>query len=194
MLRLFPLKVRLAVALVPIIGIAAVAPVTSIASCVPPQLRPFADEPGTVVFAGTVRKTNALQVALDVQVWWGVDPRPAVAVQRPAIDPTVISSTDWDPKPGEQWVVLARQHAGALHTGVCEQMPATAVSVGEVESSLGPGVVPSATEPATGGATADPGLPGWAPFVGVGLLAGLAVAAVVALNRRRRDVGAVDAR
>jgi hypothetical protein len=194
MLRRFPLKLRLTIAVASIIGYGAAAPVTSIASCVPPPLRPFPDEPGAIVVAGTVRETNPQQVALDVQLWWGADPQPSVAIQRPATDPTVISSTDWDPKPGEQWVVLARRDGNVLRTSVCDQMPATAVSVGEVESSLGPGVVPAAADPTSGGATPDPGLPGWVPFLGGGLLAALAVVAVVALNRRRRASGGVDPR
>lgn len=194
MQRFLPMKLRFGVAVAAIIGLALSVPATSLASCVPPQLKPFAQEPGSVVVAGTVVQVGPQQVAIDVQLWWGADPRGAVVIQRPATDPTVISSTDWDPKPGEQWVVLARRDGPALRTSVCDQMLATAASVGEVESSLGAGAVPAASDQTTGGATAEPGLPGWVPILGGGVLAGLVAAAVSTLNRRRRSAGPVDSR
>ncbi len=193
MQRSVAIKVRLFVAVLSIAGLVLAAPAPSLASCVPPQLRPFADEPGSIVVAGTVLQTNPTQVAIDVQLWWGADPQPTVVIERPVTDPTVISSTDWAPQAGEQWVVLARRDRGALRTSVCDQMPATAASVGEVESSLGAGVVPPSTEPTTGGASPEPGVPGWMPIVTGVVLVGLAVVAVVALNRRRGGPEAADA-
>jgi len=192
--RHIPVKLRLTFAFLSVFGLSVAAPAASLASCLPPQFRPFADEPGTVVVAGTVLQTAPQQVAIDVQLWWGADPQPSVVIQRPATDPSVISSTDWDPKPGEQWVVLARRDGDALRTAVCDQMPATALSVGEVESSLGAGVVPAEPDPTATGTTAEPGLPEWLPIVGAGFVAALAATAVVVLYRRRRGAGAVDVR
>lgn len=120
-------------------------PAPTLASCIPPQFQTFSGEPDTVVLAGTVTQVAATQVAVEVQLWWGENPRSSVVIERPPKDPNVITSVDWEPKPGEPWVIIARRDAGVLRTSTCEQLPGTQATVREVESSLGPGVEPAAS-------------------------------------------------
>jgi hypothetical protein len=182
-------SLRLAVVGTSILAAWLAAAPASLASCVPPQLRPFADEPGSVVVAGTVLQVSQKQVAFDVELWWGDDPQPSVVIQRPPGDPTVITSVDWNPEPGEPWVILARRQGGVLTTNVCDQLPGTQATVQEVESSLGAGIVPVASDPPEASEVPDRGGDrGLAPIAAaIGLAAALAAGVTFVVVSRRRS-------
>jgi len=169
-------------AVVAVTSLAAAEP--ALASCLPPQFQPFADDPDTVVLAGSVRQVAGTQVVFDVQLWWGNEPQRSVVIERPPNDPTVITSVDWEPQPGEPWVIIAHREGDLLRTNTCEQLPGTQATVGEVESSLGTGVVP--TEPAPSETTASGGLGSLPIIAGVaGLVVAGGLALAIAVRRRR---------
>lgn len=157
----------------------AAAPGASLASCIPPQFQTFADAADTVVIDGGIVAVEPTRVIVDAARWWGDEPRQRVSIDRTPADPTIISSVDWNPQPSERWVIIAKRDGGRLVTGVCEQMPADQLVLGEVVSSLGEGVVP---QPATGPASDTGPSP---VLVAVVLTAGAALIIGLALTRRR---------
>lgn len=164
-----------------VLGVLCVAamPATSFASCIPPQFHAFAGGTDTVVLEGAIVAVEPTRVIVDAARWWGNEPRQRVAIQRTPADPTVITSVDWNPQPGERWVIVAKRDGNALATGVCEQLPTDPSVLTEVRSSLGEGVVP---QPAAESASDA----GWSPILLAGLLAiGLVVLVGLRLARRR---------
>ncbi len=158
------------------------APGTSLASCVPVDMQISAHDPGVVVMAGTVTQVTDSQVVLAIQRWWGDNVQQSAAVERPPTDPTVISSTDWVPQPGESWIVVAQRGTDVLTTSVCEQTPATGETIANVQRALGDGIVPAPAgeaSPASGMDTAP-------ILVGLGILFAV-FAVVLVLARRRRS-------
>lgn len=159
------------------------APANVMASCVPIQGQSLKLEPGTVVMTGTVTQVTAGQVVLVVGRWWGDDVQTNAAVDRPAVDPTVISSTDWNPQPGEAWLIVARRTDGSLTTDVRAQTPSTPETIAELDSTLGPGSDPRVASPTTAGQP-DMSLP---LVVGGAVLAALLAIALFAASRRRNQ-------
>ena len=154
---------------------------SSLASCIPPQFQTFAGAADTVVVEGAIVAVEPTRVIADVARWWGAEPRQRVSIDRPPADPTVITSVDWNPQPGERWVIIAKRDSDRLVTGVCEQMATDPLVLGEVASSLGEGVVPQPdAEPAS-----DSGL---SPVL-VAVLFGTGAAVLVALVLVRRRAG-----
>lgn len=157
----------------------AATPAASLASCVPPQFQAFAGDADAVVLEGVIVAVEPGRVIVDATRWWGNEPRQRIAIHRTPADPTVITSVDWNPQPGERWVIVAKRSGDRLVTGVCEQMPADPSVLTEVQSSLGEGVVPQpAAEPAS-----DAGL---SPILLASLLViGMVVVVGLALAGRR---------
>lgn len=165
-----------------VLGVLCIAatPATSFASCIQPQFHAFAGAADTVVLEGAIVAVEPTRVIVDAARWWGNEPRQRIAIDRTPADPTVITSVDWNPQPGERWVIVAKRDGNALATGVCQQMPTDQSVLTEVQSSLGEGVVP---QPAVTESASDAGLP---PILLAGLLAiGLVVLVGLRLARRR---------
>jgi len=158
-----------------------VVPGTALASCISPQFQAFKDSPDTVVLTGSIVAVEPTRVIVDATQWWGAEPRQRLAIERPPADPTVITSIDWNPQAGEQWVIIARRDGGRFITGGCEQMALDQFAINEVISSLGEPVVP---QPAAATTTSQPGPPIAAIAV---VLIGIAAAGVVLMWRRSRE-------
>jgi hypothetical protein len=161
------------------------APAASLASCVLPNYGVHMTDPNSVIVAGTVLQVAPQQVTVAVQRWWGAGAASSVVIQRPPSDPNVITSADWNPQPGEAYIILARHEAGGLSTGICAQLPGTADLAQEVETALGAGIVPGST----GEAPTDQVEPlgaGLLPIAFVGLAVLAAIAATIAILRLRR--------
>lgn len=116
-----------ALALAAITGLAAAltASVPVAASCLPVQV-PAADAVDTVVVVGTVRGIEGSRTELDVDAWFlGEGPTDTVVVVG-GRDPGVITSVDWTPAAGEQYVVVAAPTISReLETEPCQQQRAT---------------------------------------------------------------------
>ena len=163
-----------------LLAISLAAPGASLASCVPIEMQTSAQEPGVVVMAGTITQVTDRQVVLAIQRWWGDGPQQSAAVERPATDPTVISSTDWSPQPGESWIVVARRATDVLTTNVCEQMPATGETIANVQGTLGEGTVPAPAGEASPAPQVDLG----PILVGGAILLGVVAVGLVLARRR----------
>lgn len=156
------------------------APMPALASCIPPQFQAFGGQPDTVVLEGVIVAAEPNRVIVDATKWWGTEPTQRVAIQRPAADPTVITSVDWSPQAGETWLIIAHREGELLVTGTCEQLAADVNALGEVRSSLGEPVVPQPAAAPEADQTA-PVLP-----IAVAVAAALAVAGVLIWQRRSR--------
>lgn len=163
-------------------AIGMLAPANVMASCAPIQMQGVTLEPGTVVMAGTVTQVTPGQVVLAIERWWGTDAQTNAAVDRPAVDPTVISSTDWNPQPGEAWLIVAQREDDSLSTNVCAQMPSTPDAIAELDTNLGLGSDPRA---ASSGST-TPEAPVVPIAVGAFVIAVVA-AGLFAASRRRTE-------
>ena len=127
------------------------------ASCISlADMLPDPATPGSVVFVGTVVASDELTTDLAVDAWYlGELPEGYVQVVG-GREPDVITSADWRPANGEQFVVVARSLDDTLITGTCMQsMPfpdlleALTATYGEptaaaADVSPGPSPVPSA--------------------------------------------------
>ncbi len=111
---------------------ALLASVPAAASCLPLQVPP-ADAADTVVLVATVRGVDGIRTELDVTRWFlGTGPTDTVVVAGGrATD--VITSADWTPAVGEEYVVVAmRTIEGTLETDLCQQQ----ISTPELQSTL----------------------------------------------------------
>ncbi|MGI8703774.1 MAG: hypothetical protein ACR2JZ_04600 [Candidatus Limnocylindrales bacterium] len=162
------------------------APAATLASCLPPNYPAFMAEPNNVIVAGTVLQVAPQQVTVIVQKWWGAGATQQVAIQRPPSDPNVISSVDWNPRPGEAWIILAHRDGPGLTTAVCGQLPGTVEEAQEVQAAVGPGVAPSPPAETTTAQTEPEGL-GVLALMFLGLAMLLAGAAALAITRTRRS-------
>ena len=162
------------------------APAATLASCLPPNYPAFMAEQNKVIVAGTVTQVAPQQVTITVQKWWGAGAEQQVVIQRPPSDPNVISSADWNPQPGEPWIILAQRDGPGLTTAVCGQWPGSAEEAQKVQAAVGPGVVPSPPADTTGTQTESEGL-GALALVFLGLAMLVAGAAALATRRARRS-------
>jgi MYXO-CTERM domain-containing protein len=156
------------------------APAAAQASCIPPQFQTFAGGTDTVVLEGGIVAVEPNRVIVDALKWWGTEPTQRVAIQRPATDPTVITSVDWTPQVGETWLIVAHRQGDLLVTGTCEQLAADDVTIGEVRSSLGEPVVP---QPAV-----DPAANQTPPVVPIAVVVALALAGLLLWRRRSASI------
>lgn len=163
-------------------GVLAASPL-ALASCVPPAMITFKDDPNTVVVGGTILRVTPAIVTVAVELWWGVGPLEQVEIKRPPTDPTVITSTDWNPQPGEGWIIIAERDVDAFSTGVCQQLPDDQRSITEVVNSLGDPLKPAlSSDPVpTAPANSDPPV---GPIVIVAIML-LGVFIGVAMTRRK---------
>ena len=165
------------------------APTGVFASCIQPDVRTFMADPANVVIAGTVVQVGPNQVSVEVQRWWGEGPQTSVLIERPPTDPGVITSTDWNPAPGEAAIILATRGPGALKTAVCHQLPGDAQFLADIRSSLGDGVVPQASaapDPAPQPEATSTQASGAIALAALGAVALLGAIAGVWLAMRRR--------
>lgn len=177
------------------------------ASCQALQV-PGADTPDTAVFVGTVRALDPIRTELVVDGWFlGTGPSDVVVVLG-GRDPNVITSADWMPSVGQQYVVgAARTPEGSLVTDLCQQGLLTPELLAVLQATYGdpqlppfpipspsPSAWPSASpvvaiSPSPGATGPPPGGPGeQGPSLALpalGLLV-LFVGAAIALARRRR--------
>ncbi len=185
--------IALSAAFATILSIGPVRPESAAASCLPPDMQAIGTGPDDVVVAGHVTELRPDSVVFDVQLYWGPDPRSTVTIMRPETDPTVISSTDWNPTVGEPYIILATRDGDRLKTDVCDQLPGTRAAEDEVRSSLGDPVVPAAASvaPAASDVGSDPATAERGPGPPLGAVLAALVAAAVAilairvLGRRR---------
>lgn len=170
------------------------------ASCLPLDLAAIQRTEATSVFAGTVTRTEAGHVWVQVEHWFlGNDPVNSAEVIGGS-QPNVITSADWLPSPGEKYLVVAERAAPTgFVTRPCQQAPATNVTLEQAGAVFG---VPREGPFATATASPGPQAPG-AAQVGVSALLPavlllIAVAAgaviVVMLVRRRRASRSFSAR
>lgn len=178
------LRLLSAAAVVALTGALAV-PSASLASCVIPNYAAHMANSGNVVLAGTLLEVGPQQITVAVLRWWGEGAAPSVVVQRPPTDPNAITSVDWNPHPGEAYVILARRDGAVLSTRACEQLPGTPQTAHEVEVALGAGITPGGTVEPTG-EEVEPAGSGMLPFAFVGLAVLGAIAVVLAITRLRR--------
>jgi hypothetical protein len=139
------------VALLVVAG-ALAAPARTLASCVLPNYPAFLAEPNAAIIGGRILKVTPQSVTVSAERWWGPGATPVVVIARPPTDPNVISSVDWNPQPGEPWIILAHLQGVGMKTEVCGQWGATAEALGEVAAAAGPGVVPAEVRPTANGA------------------------------------------
>jgi hypothetical protein len=121
------------------------------ASCVPIDLLlPEADDPGAIVFVGTVLGiVDPTQTALQVEAWYLGDGPADQVIVTGGRDPLVIASTDWAPDAGEQFIVVAtRSDIGSLDSGTCQQGILTADTLATLQARYGnPQLPPFAAAP-----------------------------------------------
>ena len=94
------------------------------ASCLPLSDRlPAADDPFVAVFVGTVTEVVEPAVTeLAVDQWFAGEGPTDLVLVTGGRDPQTITSADWMPAPGQQYVVVATGSAsGAFETAVCQQ-------------------------------------------------------------------------
>ena len=179
--------IALSAAFATILSIGPVRPESAAASCLPPDMQAFGTGPDDVVVAGHVTELRPDSVVFDVQLYWGPDPRSTVTIVRPETDPTVISSTDWNPTVGEPYIILATRDGDRLKTDVCDQLPGTRAAEDEVRSRLGDPVVPAAASvtPAASVVGSDPATAERGPGPPLGAVLAALVAAAVAILASR---------
>lgn len=154
-----------------------------LASCLPPQMLTFKDDPTSVVVGGTIVDVTPAAVTVRIDAWWGDGPKDEVEIRRPATDPTVISSTDWNPQVGEGWIIIAARDGEAFTTDVCQQLPDDQAMVTEVVNSLGDPVTPApSAEPSP--IAVDSDAPVGPVLIGV-VMAMIVVVAIVVSKMRR---------
>lgn len=111
------------------------------ASCMPLELRTLPRTADTVVFTGTVLEIDGQRVRMQVEDWFtGRDPRGAVLVVggRGSSDPTVVTSVDWRPRPGEAYLVVGESGApGMIVTAACRQAPVSPAKLAEATAVFG---------------------------------------------------------
>lgn len=102
---------------------AAFATSPALASCIPlDTMLPDAATPGQLVFLGTVTGSDALHTQLIVDAWYLGDAPTDLVIVVGGRQIGTISSVDWNPAPGEQFIVVAeRSPEGSLLTGTCQQ-------------------------------------------------------------------------
>lgn len=144
------------------------ATVPALASCIPLQdLLPDPATPATVVFVGTVLGVDGADTQLQVDGWYlGASPASTVVVVG-GRNPEVITSADWMPTTGDQYVVVATRAAdGSLTTDLCQQAlldpTLTAALDARYGSPVPPPVVPGSPLPSgspvvTSGDSPEPG-------------------------------------
>lgn len=162
------------------------APAATLASCIMPNYAAHMADPANVIVAGTIRQVAPQQVIVTVQKWWGAGGVETAVIQRPPTDPNVITIVDWNPQPGEPYIILAHREGAGLVTGVCQQLPGTPEMAQEVETALGPGVAPSPPAETISAPTEQEGL-GILALVFLGLAVLLAGAATFAIRRMGRS-------
>ncbi len=184
-------------------------PAPTLASCMEIS---FDDQPGVVVFAGTVAEVDPARsgtARMAVEQWFaGERPSDSVVVTGAAYsnEPGVVSSVDWTPRAGEAYVIVGRwEDSGAVVSEPCQQMPVTAGKLDEARAVFGepleapfaspaPVVDPNAgedpppvtAEPESGGAGPARGAPVLpaGPIV-VGTRRGIAALAALIIRDRR---------
>lgn len=118
------LRASRALALVGTMVVAAALPTATpaVASCLLPLQVPPPGSDDTVVVVGTVVGIEGARTELEVVDWFmGAGPRSTVTVVG-GRDPEVISSADWTPAIGDDYVVVATAGTdGILHTDLCQQ-------------------------------------------------------------------------
>jgi len=172
----------------------------------------FDDEPGVVVLAGTVDEVDPARAGtarMLVDQWFAGDrPSDSVVVTGAVAsnDLGVVSSVDWTPRAGENYLIVGRwDSSGALVSHPCQQMPVTAAKLDEARQVFGepleapfaspaPVVDPNAgedpppvtAEPESGGAGPARGAPVLPPGpIVVGTLLGIAALAAIIIRDRR---------
>jgi hypothetical protein len=82
--------------------------------------------PRAVVFVGTVSRVDALDTHLVVGAWYLGDGPTDLVTLTGGREIGTITSADWRPQAGEQFVVVAERAAdGSLTTGTCQQSAAS---------------------------------------------------------------------
>lgn len=165
---------------------------TAQASCMPLDLALLPDAPGRVVVAGTVLDVSPAGTLLEVERWWGAEPRDIITIVggRGSADPGVVTSVDWTPRPGEAWLVVGQRQADlAIRTEACQQTDAQPSTLQSAEEAFGPPQEPPfAPEP--GPSDPEQSLPAAAVLVGGGALLVLLTLGVLLLLRRSRSAPA----
>lgn len=123
------------------VGVASAAPRPVHASCRLLDLATIARTQATAVFAGTVTGIRADHVFMRVEAWFvGADPVGDAEIigGRGSNDPGVITSVDWTPAVGEQYLVVAERKApGGFVTKPCQQTAVTPDLVARATTILG---------------------------------------------------------
>lgn len=133
------------------------APAEVLASCQPLDFATVPRTPETAVFAGTVTGLKEDHVFMRVEAWFvGDNPVDAAEIVggRGSSDPGVITSVDWTPAVGEQYVVVAeRQAPNGFLTKPCQQVRAVREVVDRASAILGSPQPPPFDTPAPAAAT-----------------------------------------
>jgi hypothetical protein len=169
------------------------------ASCLPLDLAAIQRTETTSVFSGTITRTEAGHVWVQVEHWFlGRDPVDSAEVIGGS-QPNVITSVDWMPSPGQKYLVVAERAAPrGFVTSPCQQAPADDVILQQADTVFG---VPREGPFATATASLGPQAPGAAQAGQPDLLAPLlllmaagALALVLILLARRRRASGLPSR
>jgi hypothetical protein len=160
-------------------------------SCMPLDLAAIQRTEATAIFAGTVTRTEAGHVWVQVEQWFlGKEPVGSAEVIGGS-QPNAITSADWVPSPGEQYLVVAERAAPTgFVTRLCQQTPVSVALLQQAATVFGvpregpfETPTPGAGEPAPGAAQVSSS----SLVLPVLLLAAAAATViVVAFVRRRR--------
>ena len=136
------------------------APARVLASCQPLDFATVPRSPETAVFAGTVTGLQADHVFMRIEAWFvGANPVDAAEIVggRGSSEPGVITSVDWTPAVGEQYVVVAeRQAPNGFVTKPCQQVRAVPEVVDRATAILGSPQPPPFDTPAPAAVTPSP--------------------------------------
>lgn len=159
------------------------------ASCMPLDLASVPDAPGRVVVAGTVLDVSPAGTLLEVERWWGAEPRDVITIVggRGSADPGVETSVDWTPRPGEAWLVVGQRQADlAIRTEACQQTDARPSTLESARAAFGPPQEPPFA-PGPGPSDPEQPLPVALILVGGGALIVLLTPSVLLVLRRPRS-------
>jgi hypothetical protein len=126
------------------ISSALVAAAPAAASCIPlADLLPDPSSPSAVVLVGTVLTVEQVHTELLVDSWYlGESPSERVIVAG-GREPGAITSVDWVPAPGQQFVVVAEPAGdGSLITASCQQSEPFPDLLGALEARYGDAQLP----------------------------------------------------
>jgi hypothetical protein len=126
-------------------------PARVLASCLQLDLASIPRTDSTSVFTGTVLREQEGHVFMRVDAWFlGADPVEAAEVVggKGSNDPGVITSVDWTPQPGENYLIVAERAAQeGFATQPCQQIAVDAAVLQEASSVFGAPLEPPFAQP-----------------------------------------------